>query len=141
VIAGYCWLASRAGQPAHARGLDREHAELPQPRQQRPARGDLQITVVIIIPFVLMGQLLMRSGGSNFFNDIAIALMGATAGGRRRMAVLGSSLFGMISGIAAANTVAVGVVTIPLMKRSGMPAKLAAAVEACASNGGQLMPR
>ena len=56
------------------------------------------------------------------------------------MAVVGSSLFGMISGIAAANTVAVGVVTIPLMKRSGMPAKLAAAVEACASNGGQLMP-
>jgi len=100
----------------------------------------LQITVVIIIPFVLMGQLLMRSGGSNFFNDIAIALMGRYRGGPAKMAVLGSSLFGMISGIAAANTVAVGVVTIPLMKRSGMPAKLAAAVEACASNGGQLMP-
>jgi TRAP-type uncharacterized transport system fused permease subunit len=46
----------------------------------------------------------------------------------------------MISGIAAANAVAVGVVTIPLMKKSGMPARLAAAVEACASNGGQLMP-
>lgn len=100
----------------------------------------LQITVVIIIPFVLMGQLLMRSGGSGFFNDIAIALMGRYRGGPAKMAVVGSSLFGMISGIAAANTVAVGVVTIPLMKRSGMPAKLAAAVEACASNGGQLMP-
>ena len=100
----------------------------------------LQITVVIIIPFVLMGQLLMRSGGSSFFNDIAIALMGRYRGGPAKMAVVGSSLFGMISGIAAANTVAVGVVTIPLMKRSGMPAKLAAAVEACASNGGQLMP-
>ena len=100
----------------------------------------LQITVVIIIPFVLMGRLLMRSGGSNFFNDIAIALMGRFRGGPAKMAVIGSSLFGMISGIAAANTVAVGVVTIPLMKRSGMSAKLAAAVEACASNGGQLMP-
>jgi len=100
----------------------------------------LQITVIVIIPFVLMGQLLMRSGGSNFFNDIAIALMGRYRGGPAKMAVVGSSLFGMISGIAAANTVAVGVVTIPLMKRSGMPAKLAAAVEACASNGGQLMP-
>jgi TRAP transporter 4TM/12TM fusion protein len=100
----------------------------------------LQITVIIIVPFVLMGQLLMRSGGSNFFNDIAIALMGRYRGGPAKMAVVGSSLFGMISGIAAANTVAVGVVTIPLMKRSGMPAKLAAAVEACASNGGQLMP-
>ncbi|HET7671822.1 MAG TPA: TRAP transporter fused permease subunit [Burkholderiales bacterium] len=100
----------------------------------------LQITVIVIIPFVLMGQLLMRSGGSGFFNDIAIALMGRYRGGPAKMAVVGSSLFGMISGVAAANTVAVGVVTIPLMRRSGMPAKLAAAVEACASNGGQLMP-
>jgi TRAP transporter 4TM/12TM fusion protein len=100
----------------------------------------LQITVIVIIPFVLMGQLLMRSGGSGFFNDIAIALMGRYRGGAAKMAVVGSSLFGMISGIAAANTVAIGIVTIPLMKRSGMPAKLAAAVEACASNGGQLMP-
>jgi TRAP transporter 4TM/12TM fusion protein len=100
----------------------------------------LQITVIIIIPFVLMGQLLMRSGGSSFFNDAAIALMGRYRGGAAKMAVVGSSLFGMISGIAAANTVAVGIVTIPLMKRSGMPARLAAAVEACASNGGQLMP-
>jgi TRAP transporter 4TM/12TM fusion protein len=100
----------------------------------------LQITVIVIVPFVLMGQLLMRSGGSGFFNDLAIALMGRYRGGPAKMAVVGSSLFGMISGVAAANTVAVGVVTIPLMKRSGMPAKLAAAVEACASNGGQLMP-
>jgi TRAP transporter 4TM/12TM fusion protein len=100
----------------------------------------LQITVIVIIPFVLMGQLLMRSGGSSFFNDAAIALMGRYRGGAAKMAVIGSSLFGMISGIAAANTVAVGVVTIPLMKRSGMPARLAGAVEACASNGGQLMP-
>jgi len=100
----------------------------------------LQITVIIIIPFVLMGQLLMRSGGSSFFNDAAIALMGRYRGGAAKMAVVGSSLFGMISGIAAANTVAVGIVTIPLMKRSGMSPKLAAAVEACASNGGQLMP-
>ncbi len=100
----------------------------------------LQITVIVIIPFVLMGQLLMRSGGSGFFNDAAIALMGRYRGGAAKMAVVGSSLFGMVSGIAAANTVAVGIVTIPLMKRSGMSARLSAAVEACASNGGQLMP-
>ncbi len=100
----------------------------------------LQITVIVVIPFVLMGQLLMRSHGSGFFNDIALALMGRRRGGAAKIAVVGSSLFGMISGIAAANAVAVGVVTIPLMKKSGMPARLAAAVEACASNGGQLMP-
>ncbi len=100
----------------------------------------LQITVIVVIPFVLMGQLLMRSHGSGFFNDIALALMGRRRGGAAKIAVVGSSLFGMISGIAAANAVAVGVVTIPLMKKSGMPARLAGAVEACASNGGQLMP-
>jgi len=100
----------------------------------------LQITVIIIIPFVFMGQLLMRSGGTGFFKDAATALMGRYRGGAAKMAVIGSSLFGMISGIAAANTVVIGVVTIPLMKRSGMPARLAAAVEACAANGGQLMP-
>jgi TRAP transporter 4TM/12TM fusion protein len=100
----------------------------------------LQITVIVIIPFVLMGRLLLRSGGSSFFNDAAIALMGRYRGGAAKMAVVGSSLFGMISGIAAANTVAVGIVTIPLMKRSGMSPRLAGAVEACASNGGQLMP-
>ena len=100
----------------------------------------LQITIITIIPFVLMGQLLSRSGGSAFFGDISIALMGRYRGGAAKMAVVGSSLFGMISGVAAANAVAVGIVTIPLMKKSGMPARLAGAVEACASNGGQLMP-
>ncbi|MCD6042173.1 MAG: transporter, fusion protein, partial [Burkholderiales bacterium] len=58
----------------------------------------LQITVIVIIPFVLMGQLLMRSGGSGFFNDAAIALMGRYRGGAAKMAVVGSSLFGMVSG-------------------------------------------
>ena len=99
----------------------------------------LQITVIVIIPFVLMGQLLMRSGGSNFFNDAAIALMGRYRGGPAKIAVVGSSLFGMISGIAG-RTGGRGVVTIPLMKRAGMSPRLAAAIEAVASTGGQLMP-
>ncbi len=100
----------------------------------------LEIACTIVVAFVFMGQLLTRSGGSGFFNDLAIGLMGRLRGGAAKMAVVGSSLFGMISGIAAANALAVGVVTIPLMKKSGIPARLAAAIEACASNGGQLMP-
>src|SRR5439155_1969903 len=80
----------------------------------------LQITVIVIIPFVLMGQLLMRSGGSGFFNDLAIALMGRYRGGPAKMAVVGSSLFGMISGVAAAHNVAVGFMIIRLMKSSGI---------------------
>jgi TRAP transporter 4TM/12TM fusion protein len=54
--------------------------------------------------------------------------------------VVGSSFFGMISGSAVANVSAVGVITIPLMKRSGFPAQIAAAIEAVGSTGGQLMP-
>ena len=100
----------------------------------------LEIATTVVVAFVLMGQLLARSGGAGFFNDFAIALMGRFRGGAAKIAVLGSSIFGMISGIAVANAVAVGIVTIPLMIKSGMPKKLAAAVEACASNGGQLMP-
>ena len=87
-----------------------------------------------------MGQLLARSGGSGFFNDFALGLMGRFRGGAAKIAVVASSLFGSISGIAAASALAVGVVTIPLMKKSGIPARLAAAIEACASNGAQLMP-
>jgi len=100
----------------------------------------LEIACTIVVVFVFMGQLLARSGGSGFFNDLAMALMGRLRGGAAKIAVLGSSLFGMISGIAAANALAVGVVTIPLMKKSGIPARMAAAIEACAANGGQLMP-
>ncbi len=100
----------------------------------------LEIAATIVIAFVLMGQLLARSGGSGFFNDFALGLMGRFRGGAAKIAVVASSLFGSISGIAAASALAVGVVTIPLMKKSGIPARLAAAIEACASNGAQLMP-
>jgi len=100
----------------------------------------LEIACTIVVAFVLMGQLLARSGGSGFFNDFALGLMGRYRGGAAKIAVVASSLFGSISGIAAASALAVGVVTIPLMKKSGIPARLAAAIEACAANGAQLMP-
>jgi TRAP transporter 4TM/12TM fusion protein len=100
----------------------------------------LDIACTIVIAFVLMGQLLARSGGSGFFNDFALGLMGRFRGGAAKIAVVASSLFGSISGIAAASALAVGVVTIPLMKKSGIPARLAAAIEACSANGAQMMP-
>jgi TRAP transporter 4TM/12TM fusion protein len=100
----------------------------------------LDIACTIVVAFVLMGQLLARSGGSGFFNDFALGLMGRFRGGAAKISVVASSLFGSISGIAAASALAVGVVTIPLMKKSGIPARLAAAIEACAANGAQMMP-
>jgi TRAP transporter 4TM/12TM fusion protein len=100
----------------------------------------LQIAVIVIVPFILLGQVLGRCGGSEFFTDLARASMGRYRGGSAKVAVVGSAFFGMISGSAVANVSAVGVVTIPLMKRSGYPAQIAAAIEAVGSTGGQLMP-
>ena len=76
---------------------------------------------------MLFGQLLFRSGGSEVFNDFAMALMGRYRGGAAKIAITASSLFGTISGLAASNILATGVVTIPLMKRSGYKAHVAAA--------------
>src|SRR6266545_2069496 len=100
----------------------------------------LQIAVTVIVPFIFLGQLLGRLGGSEFFTDLSRAWMGRYRGGSAKVAVVGSAFFGMISGSAVANVAAVGVVTIPLMKRSGYPAQIAAAIEAVGSTGGQLMP-
>ncbi len=100
----------------------------------------VEIGVGVVIPFILLGQVLARCGGSEFFTEIARAWMGRYRGGAAKIAVVGSALFGTISGSAVANVSAVGVVSIPLMKRSGFPATLAAAVEAVGSTGGQLMP-
>jgi TRAP transporter 4TM/12TM fusion protein len=102
--------------------------------------GPVSIGITVVIPFILMGQILSRCGGSEFFTDLARAWMGRYRGGSAKIAVVGSAFFGMISGSAVANVSAVGVVTIPLMKRAGFPATVAAAVEAVGSTGGQLMP-
>jgi len=100
----------------------------------------LQVAAVVVVPFILLGQILARCGGSEFFTDVSMALMGRYRGGAGKVAVTGSAFFGMISGSAVANVSAVGVVTIPLMKRAGFTPMFAAAVEAVGSTGGQLMP-
>lgn len=100
----------------------------------------MTVGATIVVPFVFFGQLLLRSGGSEFFNDISLALMGRYRGGSAKIAITASSLFGTVSGVAVSNIVATGVVTIPLMRRSGYRPHLAAAIEATASTGGQIMP-
>jgi TRAP transporter 4TM/12TM fusion protein len=100
----------------------------------------LQIAVVVVTPFVIMGQVLNRCGGGDFFTDLAGALMGRYRGGAGKVAVAGSALFGTISGSAVANVASVGTVTIPLMKRAGYPPETAAGIEAVASTGGQIDP-
>jgi TRAP transporter 4TM/12TM fusion protein len=98
------------------------------------------VGVTVVLPFLLFGQLLLYSGGASFFNDLALALMGRYRGGAAKIAVMASGLFGSISGIVVSNIMATGIITIPLMKRAGFKPHQAAAIEATASNGGQLMP-
>lgn len=100
----------------------------------------LRVALSIVVTFVFFGQLLVTTGGGQFFNGLALALMGRYRGGSAKIAITASSLFGSVSGIVVSNIVATGIVTIPLMKKNGFPPRLAAAVEACASTGGQLMP-
>ncbi|RKE74519.1 TRAP transporter permease [Pseudorhodoplanes sinuspersici] len=100
----------------------------------------LLIGVTVVIPFVFFGQLLSASGGASFFNDVSLALMGRFRGGAAKISIMASSLFGSINGIVVSNILATGVITIPMMKKSGFEPEHAAAVEASASNGGQLMP-
>ncbi len=100
----------------------------------------MYIGATVVITFICFGRLLLHSGGSQFFNDISLALMGRYRGGAAKISVVASSLFGSISGIVVSNIVATGVITIGLMKRSGYSPRLAAAIEATASTGGQLMP-
>ncbi|MGE3145969.1 MAG: TRAP transporter permease [Pseudorhodoplanes sp.] len=100
----------------------------------------LGVAVLVVIPFTIMGQVLARTGGADFFADLAMAAMGRFRGGAAKIAVVGSALFGIISGSAVSNVLAVGIVTIPMMVRSGFSPYRSAAVEAVGSTGGQLMP-
>jgi len=99
-----------------------------------------RISSTYVFMFILFGAFLVRSGAGDFIIKLALCAAGRMVGGPGLVAVFGSALMGSISGSAVANTVSTGVITIPLMKRSGFPPKFAAGVEAAASTGGQLMP-
>jgi TRAP transporter 4TM/12TM fusion protein len=100
----------------------------------------MAVAATVVVAFIFFGNLLSVTGGSRFFTDAALLTMGRFRGGSMKIAVVASGLFGSISGSAVANVVATGVVTIPMSKRAGYPAHKAAAIEAVASTGGQLMP-
>ncbi len=90
--------------------------------------------------FMIFGGFLVVSGASNFVIELSKIVAGRVKGGAAFVAVLSSALTGTISGSAVANTASTGVITIPLMKANGFRPQFAAAVEAAASTGGQLMP-
>lgn len=98
------------------------------------------IASTFIFLFVLFGTFMQESGAGTFFFGLASSLFGHVRGGPAKIAVVASSLFGMISGSAMANVSAVGQITIPMMKRAGYKPHFAAAVESASGVGGQFMP-
>lgn len=100
----------------------------------------LSVTSFVVVMFILFGRILQTTGGTAFFTGLSQALAGQGPGSPAKVSIIASSLFGSISGSAVSNVMSTGVVTIPMMKRSGIPAYRAAAIESVASTGGQLMP-
>ncbi len=100
----------------------------------------LSVSVSFVFLFVFFGALLDRAGAGRYFLDLAFAMVGRQRGGPAKAAIIGSGMTGMISGSSIANVVTTGTFTIPIMRRTGMPAYKAGAIEVAASTNGQLMP-
>ncbi|MFZ2148306.1 MAG: TRAP transporter permease [Sedimentisphaerales bacterium] len=100
----------------------------------------LYVSASTVFLFVLFGSMLEKVGAGHFFNNLAISLLGRFKGGAGKAAIVSSGLTGLVSGSSIANVVTTGTFTIPLMKKVGYPAKIAAAIEVAASTNGQLMP-
>lgn len=100
----------------------------------------MQVVAQLVIGFVVFGAALTVTGGGDFFMRFATSLMGKSRGGPAKVSVLSSGILGSLSGSVISNILTTGPITIPTMKKTGYPAHYAAAVEACASTGGTLMP-
>lgn len=100
----------------------------------------ISMSATNVFLLILFSAFLHVSGAGQFFIDLAMSLCGTSRGGPAKVAVIASGSFGSISGSAVANVVGTGVFTIPLMKKVGYRSEFAAATEAVASTGGQIMP-
>ena len=100
----------------------------------------LRVAATYAFLFVLFGTTLAKTGGADFFFNLAASLTGRTSGGPAKIAVISSALYGTISGSPTSDVVTTGSVTIPMMKRLGYKASFAGAVEVAASTGGSILP-
>lgn len=110
----------------------------------RPSHGifgaEVEIASTVVIVFLLFGQLLVHSGAGDTMMGLTFSVVGRFRGGAAKAACISSGLFGMVSGSPSANAATTGTFTVPMMKKAGYRPEFAGAIEACSSNGGQLMP-
>ncbi len=100
----------------------------------------ISVCSTFVVIFIIFGSFLEKTNIGGFFIDLANSVVGTASGGPAKVAVVSSALMGMYSGSSVANTVGSGAITIPMMKKTGYKPEFAAAVEAAASTGGQIMP-
>ncbi|QDL93998.1 TRAP transporter fused permease subunit (plasmid) [Paroceanicella profunda] len=100
----------------------------------------VEVVSRVVLVFIVFGAVLQSSGAGAVLLKLAFAATGRFTGGPAHASIVGSALFGTISGAAVANVVSTGIFTIPIIKRAGFRPKFAGAVEAAASTGGQIMP-
>jgi TRAP transporter 4TM/12TM fusion protein len=100
----------------------------------------LEVAATYAFLFVLFGSFYEKSGGGQLFFDLAGALTGRMRGGAAKACVTASGLYGSVSGSPTADVATTGPLTIPIMKKMGIPAARAGAIEATASSGGAMLP-
>ncbi len=94
----------------------------------------------LVLGFYLFAGMMIGLGGGEFFLRLATAISGRFRGGPAKVSVIASGFFGSLSGSIIANIAGTGAFTIPAMKRLGYSPEYAAAIETCASSGGDTMP-
>lgn len=100
----------------------------------------MKVSATVLIAFLLFAQVLDKTKAGSFFTNVAVGLFGRLSGGPALASVGASAAFGSIASNVVANVASTGVITIPLMKSTGMTPRFAAAVESVASNGGHILP-
>ncbi len=141
VVSLYPLVAEHMPSPLTALGTPPEQAAAFHMLSMESAFGiPMRAFGELVFGFIIFGIAMIHTGAGNFFNNLAFALVGKWRGGAAQVAVVSSGLQGSITGSVISNVVTSGVVTIPLMKRTGFAAPVAAGIEAVASTGGVLMP-
>lgn len=96
---------------------------------------------MLAIPFfMLAGNLMMSGTFGRYLVDFAKLLVGRFKGGLGQVSIVGSVMFGGVSGSAVADASALGNALIPVQKREGYPAGFAAAVNASSATISVLIP-
>lgn len=93
-----------------------------------------------IIAFLVLGKMLDATHAIDTVVNVIVAVLGRFRGGVAYTAVIGSTFMGALSGSGAGNVATTGVFTIPAMKKTGVPAHLAANIESACSTMGNMIP-